>query len=682
MDPASNNTQQPLGDADQSMRNAAWPAGYGAQTDADMQAMRAGMEFLTRALGMAGPAGPNVGDEQEDHHQEDQHEWMGHQVQEQSPLCVAGPMQIIAGDGAFFDQDVDDFIHSAREISPKSADYAVVSIIGAQSSGKSYLLNCLFGTSFKVMNASTGRRQTTKGMWLSRCVRPSLFIMDVEGSDGRERGEDDTSFEKQGALFALTISDLMMVNMWLRDIGREQGGSIPLLRTVFRERAKLEPGRTKVLVVIRGYDNETPFNTLVDDVVTNMEELWKSIHDQPGRPRVLFRDYIEVSVVALPDKIQEQKFKREVAKLREWFAKNSLVGFRQDKVSASDFSFSAKGIWEAIRQNKRLNLPAHRVMVSSFFCEKVVKESINSLESNEDYLSLKKGAQGSPKEFSEKLGALLKSLLTHFDTETELYEAQERAAKRQELEDEVLHQVEPICRDLLYALRLRTSSESKDKITNLFGNADDPSTIVDQSVEDCLKKYIESCEDLRTRYKNLCDENCKVLKSELLSFAKIMAERIKDMRIRVEAEHARDEAEQKAERVKAEAALAKEEANREAERAKEETERLIEQARKEAEQAKQEADKRAREAELAATNNQLNNPLMGLGALIGAIGRGILFGPAGMVGMGGGMLGPTMQNQYGPLPAVAFNLLTLHRAMDMNLHTLQQAMLTEPPTLQ
>ncbi|OAY75634.1 Protein ROOT HAIR DEFECTIVE 1 [Ananas comosus] len=549
------------------------------------------------------------------------------------------------------------------------------------------------------MNASTGRRQTTKGMWLSRCVRPSLFIMDVEGSDGRERGEDDTSFEKQGALFALTISDLMMVNMWLRDIGREQGGSIPLLRTVFRERAKLEPGRTKVLVVIRGYDNETPFNTLVDDVVTNMEELWKSIHDQPGRPRVLFRDYIEVSVVALPDKIQEQKFKREpglldnlVAKLREWFAKNSLVGFRQDKVSASDFSFSAKGIWEAIRQNKRLNLPAHRVMVSSFFCEKVVKESINSLESNEDYLSLKKGVQSSPKEFSEKLGALLKSLLTHFDTETELYEAQERAAKRQELEDGVLQQVEPICRDLLYALRLRTSSESKDKITNLFSNADDPSTIVDQSVEDCLKKYIESCEDLRTRYKNLCDENCKVLKSELLSFAKIMAERIKylfilfllfgvtvdtklkefsglevpagttqlavdrwlDMRIRVEAEHARDEAEQKAERVKAEAALAKEEADREAERAKEETERLIEQARKEAEQAKQEADKRAREAELAATNNQLNNPLMGLGALIGAIGRGILFGPAGMVGMGGGMLGPTMQNQYGPATGRGF----------------------------
>nr|CAD1832689.1 unnamed protein product [Ananas comosus var. bracteatus] len=118
------------------------------------------------------------------------------------------------------------------------------------------------------------------------------------------------------------------------------------------------------------------------------------------------------------------------------------------------------------------------------------------------------------------------SVQSSFDTETELYEAKERAAKRQELENEVLHHVEPICRDLLYELHLRTSSESKDKSTNLFGNADDPS-IVDQSVEDCLKTYIESCEDLRTRYKNLCDENCKVLKSELLSFAKIMAERIK-----------------------------------------------------------------------------------------------------------------------------------------------------------
>jgi hypothetical protein len=35
-----------------------------------------------------------------------------------------------------------------------------------------------------------------------------------QGNDGRERGEDDTAFEKQAALFALAVSDVLMVNLW------------------------------------------------------------------------------------------------------------------------------------------------------------------------------------------------------------------------------------------------------------------------------------------------------------------------------------------------------------------------------------------------------------------------------------------------------------------------------------
>ncbi|KAI8012944.1 Protein ROOT HAIR DEFECTIVE 3 [Camellia lanceoleosa] len=37
--------------------------------------------------------------------------------------------------------------------------------------------------------------------------------MDLEGTDGRERGEDDTAFEKQSAFFALVVSDIMLINM-------------------------------------------------------------------------------------------------------------------------------------------------------------------------------------------------------------------------------------------------------------------------------------------------------------------------------------------------------------------------------------------------------------------------------------------------------------------------------------
>ncbi|GKD89013.1 protein root hair defective 3, partial [Tanacetum coccineum] len=32
---------------------------------------------------------------------------------------------------------------------------------------------------------------------------------------------DDTMFEKQSALFALAVSDIVLINMWCHDIGRE-----------------------------------------------------------------------------------------------------------------------------------------------------------------------------------------------------------------------------------------------------------------------------------------------------------------------------------------------------------------------------------------------------------------------------------------------------------------------------
>ena len=194
------------------------------------------------------------------------------------------------------------------------------------------------------MDALSGRHQTTRGIWLARATKaraaagqrwgwpagwrascvlgaegpfrwvqvaaPTTLVMDLEGSDGRERGEDDTSFERQvrrqqgaasscnnwalhhappgccsaaagtgctallgrrfaapaapaqslacrtsdptrlpassprparrqSALFALAVADIVLVNMWAKDIGRETGAGKPLLKTIFQVNLKL-----------------------------------------------------------------------------------------------------------------------------------------------------------------------------------------------------------------------------------------------------------------------------------------------------------------------------------------------------------------------------------------------------------------------------------------------------------
>jgi len=93
------------------------------------------------------------------------------------------------------------------------------------------------------------RRQTTKGIWMSVNKRrdatggaggmaENILIMDVEGTDGRERGEDQ-DFERKSALFALATSEVLIVNIWEHQVGLYQGANMGLLKTVFEVNLQL-----------------------------------------------------------------------------------------------------------------------------------------------------------------------------------------------------------------------------------------------------------------------------------------------------------------------------------------------------------------------------------------------------------------------------------------------------------
>lgn len=129
-----------------------------------------------------------------------------------------------------------------EDILRQGFNYHIISVFGSQSTGKSTLLNALFGTGFGVMS-EVERRQTTKGIWMSKNKRDldeasqrrmaeNILVMDVEGTDGRERGEDQ-DFERKSALFALATSEVLIVNIWEHQVGLYQGANMGLLKTVF-----------------------------------------------------------------------------------------------------------------------------------------------------------------------------------------------------------------------------------------------------------------------------------------------------------------------------------------------------------------------------------------------------------------------------------------------------------------
>ncbi|PNX78354.1 protein root hair defective 3 [Trifolium pratense] len=152
--------------------------------------------------------------------------------------------QLIDGDGGFNNIGLDNFIKTSNMASC-GLSYAVVAIMGPQSGGpqfdpcncdqsgmeppddktdprtklgKSTLLNHLFQTSFNEMDALKGRSQTTKGIWIGKCtgIEPCTIAMDLEGTDGRERGEfAEVSFEDNlylSAPFSLDEIDVSLAN--------------------------------------------------------------------------------------------------------------------------------------------------------------------------------------------------------------------------------------------------------------------------------------------------------------------------------------------------------------------------------------------------------------------------------------------------------------------------------------
>ncbi|KAJ0018660.1 hypothetical protein Pint_11635 [Pistacia integerrima] len=273
---------------------------------------------------------------------------------EVSPCSV----QLIAGNGNF---NVDGFHHFVRatNLSDRGFDYTVVAIVGPQSSGKSTLMNHLFDTKFKEMDAFEGRSQTTKGIWIDKCagIEPFTIAMDLEGTDGSERGEDDTAFEKQSALFALAIADVVVINIWCHDIGREQASNRPLLKTVFQVMMRLfSPRKTTLLFVIRD-KTKTPLEKLESNLREDIKKIWEAVpkpRDHEGAP---LSEFFNVEVTALSSyEDKEEEFKEQVAELRQRFfhsiSPGGLAGDRQGVVPASGFSFSVQQIWNLIKRKQ------------------------------------------------------------------------------------------------------------------------------------------------------------------------------------------------------------------------------------------------------------------------------------------------------------------------------------------
>ncbi|MCJ1234150.1 Dynamin-like GTPase that mediates homotypic ER fusion [Varicellaria rhodocarpa] len=377
-----------------------------------------------------------------------------------------------------YSQNLNEYL-TLDKVAQSGFDYHLISVFGSQSTGKSTLLNQLFGTDFGVMSEQD-RRQTTKGIWMSRNkneqnngtpnkMAENILVMDVEGTDGRERGEDQ-DFERKSALFALATSEVLIVNIWEHQVGLYQGANMGLLKVVFevnlelflKDKDKNSSPRSLLFFVIRDHLGTTPLANLRNTLLQDLSRIWSGLSKPPGMEKSRIEDYFDFAFAALPHKIlQPERFVSEVAKLGSRFREKSKDQRRdpfqgdQDapeavflpeyhrRIPADGFSIYAEGVWDQIVNNKDLDLPTQQELLAQYRCDEISREVLEVFDESISPFEAKQaeGTRTGKLEILGGLGAAMRAArvkaLKNFETEASRYHKGVYGRKRTELENKI-----------------------------------------------------------------------------------------------------------------------------------------------------------------------------------------------------------------------------------------------------
>lgn len=67
-----------------------------------------------------------------------------------------------------------------------------------------------------------------------------LLIFDIEGTDSNDRKDQSLKYELTTSMFALAVTHILMVNIWMKDIGRKNASNYGILKVIFEENLKIK----------------------------------------------------------------------------------------------------------------------------------------------------------------------------------------------------------------------------------------------------------------------------------------------------------------------------------------------------------------------------------------------------------------------------------------------------------
>eukprot|EP00741_Cyanophora_paradoxa_P022517 tig00021464_g21743.t1 len=245
----------------------------------------------------------------------------------------------------------------------------LLAVIGSERSGKSTLLNELLGTSFPVHRQTIG---VQAGEVDAVCVSATDTAVEdrafVALDCGASKSED--LLHKVG-MFALAVSDIVVVNMWFHDIGRFRASNHALLCALFQATSQIEdhPTRSKTVMIlaIRDAEMETPSGTLQAQVMADLQKLWASVPKSSANTTITLEDIFDISIVMFPHfTYARDGFLEQVRRLKtrlEDVLSNAAIG-----LPTRELQHYCSRMWESIAEKRAINVLSEQELLAAYLC--------------------------------------------------------------------------------------------------------------------------------------------------------------------------------------------------------------------------------------------------------------------------------------------------------------------------
>lgn len=386
-------------------------------------------------------------------------------------------------------------------------NYHIVSVFGSQSTGKSTLLNGLFGTKFDVMDEKK-RQQTTKGIWFSHAnyiaseTSPEglhnnskhIFVLDVEGVDGREKA-DDKDFERKSALFALASTEVLIINIWEHQVGLYQGANMELLKTVLEVNLNLfhsSKQKCLLLFVIRDFTGVTPLSNLADSLRSDLGHIWQEMSKPEGCENEAMESYFDLDFSSIAHKhFQSEEFSKNIRQLGDrFYSEDSLFKPKYHRgIPIDAWAVYSRQIWEQIELNKDLDLPTQQILVARFRCDEISADAYKDFDDEFNKIDFK--AIKSDEVIAEKMKSIRTETLRVYDSQASRYQLSVFEERRKKLEDKIDSKLLEVQSERINAISGNLIADFEQNVLKSKKGDSHFGQILDFSRNDCLVTFVQ-----------------------------------------------------------------------------------------------------------------------------------------------------------------------------------------------